>query len=84
MFELSDDSRLNWYDSADRKRLVDSILLRDVATFLTVGQYTRNVPGRATLNSVQDDSLLIAMPKNTAKQENQILWIKCKNMNELK
>jgi hypothetical protein len=59
-----------------------SIVIRDVAKYLSVGQFTRCIRKRPPLKG--DDDLLIAIPKNVNKNEKEILWIDCSDLKELK
>ncbi len=73
MFEKKSDTKPDYF-----------VNLKSIAQFLTVGQYTRNVPGKPQLPSGGDENLLIAFPRDLSRVENQIVWILCKDTNELK
>ena len=70
-FALYEDSTIQWYEKSSDKKPIASILIRDICQYLSVGPYTRCVPGRPSLPSRGDENLLICIPKDLKKKEKE-------------
>ena len=81
MFE---DSVIQCFEKRDDKKPLFSVHLKSVAQYLTVGPFTRSVPGRPTLPSAGDENLLISFPKDTSRKEKEIIWLICRDLTQLK
>lgn len=82
-FVLYENSTIQWFEKKDDKPQ-GSILIKDVCQYLSVGPYTRCVPGRPSLPSKGDENLLICIPKDLQKKEKEILWVLCHDLSQLK
>ena len=80
---LYENSLISLYDNKEDLSPNESIVIRDVSKYLSVGPFTRCISKRPKLKDGNDD-LLIAIPKNAEKKEKEILWINCNDLNELK
>jgi hypothetical protein len=83
-FVLYEDSTLQRFESQSDKKPEETIKIRDVCQYLSVGPYTRCVPGRPKLPNGGDENMLICIPKDTQKKEKEILWILCHDLTQLK
>jgi hypothetical protein len=83
-FVLYQDSTIQWFEEKSDKKPEGSICIREICQYLSVGPYTRCVPGRPSLPSSGDENLLICIPKNIKKKEKDILWILCADLSQLK
>ncbi len=82
-FCLRSDSSLQWFTDKDDTSPEGLLFIKPVANLLSVGQFTRCIPKRPELKT-DDDSLLIAIPKNLQKDPKEIMWLNCNNFTELK
>jgi hypothetical protein len=73
---------LSVYDNVEDLDSESSVVVRDVAKYVTVGHFTRCIPKRPQPKF--EDDFLIAIPKNVDKKEKEILWIDCSDLKELK
>jgi hypothetical protein len=83
-FVLYEDSTIQWFEDQNHHSPEGSILIKDVAQYLSVGPYTRSIPNRPSLPPRGDENLLISIPKNMERKEKEILWIICKDLTQLK
>jgi len=83
-FVLYEDSTIQWFEDQNDHSPEGSILIKDVAQYLSVGPYTRSIPNRPSLPPRGDENLLISIPKNMERKEKEILWIICKDLTQLK
>ncbi len=84
-FVLYEDSTLQWFEKQSDKKPEGTIRVKDVCQFLSVGPFTRCVPGRPSVPSKGgDENLLICIPQDMQKKEKEILWIHCHDLNQLK
>ena len=83
-FALYEDSTIQWYEKPTDKKPEGTIRVKEIAQFLSVGPYTRCVPGRPTLPPRGDENMLICIPKDAQKKEKEILWIYCHDLGQLK
>jgi hypothetical protein len=83
-FQLFDNSTIKWFENKNDLKPIEVVYLKNVAAFLSVGPYTRSVPGRPTLPPNAQDNLLLCFPRDTLRKENEICWILFKDMEQLK
>ena len=83
-FVLYQDSTIQLFEKPNDKKPEETIRIKDICQFLSVGPYTRCVPGRPTLPSKGDENMLICIPKDIQKKEKEILWVLCHDLNQLK
>ena len=83
-FCLYEDSTIQWFEKPKEKKPEGTIRVREVAQYLSVGPFTRCVPGRPSLPSKGDENLLICIPKDMNRKEKDILWIICRDLTQLK
>ena len=83
-FVLFEDSTIQWFEDEKNRTPEGTILIKDVAQYLSVGPFTRSIPNRPKLSSSGDENLLISIPKNMERKEKEILWIICKDLTQLK
>ena len=81
---LYPDSTLEIYDNREDKKANDRIFMKDIADFLAVGQFTKNVPGHPKLPKKSNPDLLIAFPKNLERDKDDIIWLMPSSMDVLK
>lgn len=82
-FCLYEDSTIQWFEKQTDKKPEGTIRIKDIAQYLSVGPYTRAVPGRPSLPPRGDENLMICIPKDLGRKEKEILWILCKDINHL-
>ena len=82
-FALYEDSTIQWFEKESDHKPAGHICIKEVCQFLSVGPYTRCVPGRPSLPSRGDENLLICIPKDYKKKEKDILWLHCRDLSEL-
>jgi len=80
---LYEDSTIQWFEKQTDKKPEGTIRIKDIAQYLSVGPYTRAVPGRPSLPPRGDENLMICIPKDLGRKEKEILWILCKDINHL-
>jgi hypothetical protein len=81
---LYEDSTIQVFDKQGDKKPETTIRIKDICQYLSVGMYTRCVPGRPSLPAQGDENMLICIPKDIQKKEKEILWILCHDLNQLK
>ena len=81
---LYEDSTIQRFDSANDKKPDETIKIRDVCQWLSVGPYTRPIPGRPKLPPRGDENMLVCIPKDQQKKEKEILWLLASDLSQLK
>ncbi|CAE1304228.1 unnamed protein product [Acanthosepion pharaonis] len=70
---LLQDSTLEWYSDDRTGSLEGSVNLKFVAPLLSIGERTKNIPGKPKLPGLTEDRLLMAVPDKPTKDCN-IEW----------
>ena len=81
---LYEDSTIECFEKQNDKKPIYSVRLKDICKYLSVGPFTRCVPGRPQLPSNADENLLICFPRNIQMKEKEICWIICSDLTQLK
>jgi hypothetical protein len=72
------------YEDKEDKKSDLRVNMLDVCDYLCVGHYTKNVPGKPKLPPNSDSSLIFCFPRDTKRKEDEIVWLMCSSMDQLK
>lgn len=83
-FVLYENSTIQWFEKSSDKKPEGYIVIKDICQYLSVGPYTRCVPGRPSLPPKGDENMFICIPKDAQRKDKEILWILCHDLTQLK
>ena len=59
------------------------VCMTDVAEFLCVGHYTKNVPGKPKLPAHSNTALVFCFPRDHDRKEKEVIWLMANSMDTL-